>query len=259
MKRPRHRSPSYPAIALEEALTRARQMETMAGRHPAPVAEIARAWGYGPKSSGGRLALAALKKFGLMDDLGSGDARQGQLTDLSRHLLYYSTDRDSDLFRKTAQQAALTPKIHQELWERYGPDLPDDPLMRHYLVFDRAFSTAAADELLREFRSTLAYAGMTGPNATVSPNGQDSDEDTIEDPEEGLTPPTVEIQDPALDPHEDPKPLKQRAERTVQVTYSPTEWALLQGRFPMSEDDWDAMIAVLQAMKRGLVTSGSEQ
>ncbi len=47
---------------------------------------------------------------------------------------------------------------------------------------------------------------------------------------------------------------QQRETRTVQVTYSPDEWALLQGRFPMSEDDWDAMIEVMGAMKRGLVT-----
>lgn len=45
--------------------------------------------------------------------------------------------------------------------------------------------------------------------------------------------------------------------RTVQVTYSPSEWALLQAAFPMSEDDWDAMIAVLNAMKRGLVAKPS--
>jgi hypothetical protein len=54
---------------------------------------------------------------------------------------------------------------------------------------------------------------------------------------------------------------RDRSVRTILVTYSPEEWALLQGRFPMSEDDWDAMIAVLTAMKRGLVAkteSGDE-
>jgi len=28
-----------------------------------------------------------------------------------------------------------------------------------------------------------------------------------------------------------------------------------QARFPMTEEDWDAMIEVLNAMKRGLVTN----
>ena len=62
-------------------------------------------------------------------------------------------------------------------------------------------------------------------------------------------PATLELETPPADQ----TPKTPRTERTVHVTYSPTEWALLQARFPMTEEDWDAMIAVLGAMKRGLV------
>jgi hypothetical protein len=54
-------------------------------------------------------------------------------------------------------------------------------------------------------------------------------------------------------PREVAKPVKQ-LERTVQVPYSPGEWALVQAAFPLSEAAWTQMIAVLEAMKPGLVS-----
>jgi hypothetical protein len=41
----------------------------------------------------------------------------------------------------------------------------------------------------------------------------------------------------------------------VQVPYlpNPADWALLQARFPMTEEEWDSLIAVLQSIKVGLV------
>lgn len=71
-----------------------------------------------------------------------------------------------------------------------------------------------------------------------------------------MTPPaTISAKDTAAGtaPAAPPSASPARQQRTVQITYSPTEWALLEAAFPMSEDDWDAMIAVLSAMKRGLV------
>lgn len=47
----------------------------------------------------------------------------------------------------------------------------------------------------------------------------------------------------------------ERSLRTFYVPYAATEWAVVQAWLPMSEDDWDAMIAMLQVMKRGLVSA----
>lgn len=52
-----------------------------------------------------------------------------------------------------------------------------------------------------------------------------------------------------------PEQKPQREQRAVQVPYlpNPADWALLQARFPMTEEEWDSMIAVLQSIKVGLV------
>ena len=39
----------------------------------------------------------------------------------------------------------------------------------------------------------------------------------------------------------------------VQLPLSHGEWASLRGPFPLSADEWDQMMAVLQTMKPGLV------
>jgi hypothetical protein len=225
----------------------------LAGRHPARVSALLDQWGYSAKSSGGLLALAALKKFGLVEDHGSREAREVSLTDLGRELLFYWGDRESDAFITRAQKAALTPAIHRELWERYQGDLPDDRVILPHLVFESDFSESAAADLLGEFRRTLAFSRLTGDGGNVSPEGPDTSEET----EPVLPTPTLERPEEKVD--EPPKPTTdskggvEGAPRTVQVTYSPTDWALLQARFPMSEDDWEAMLETLNGMKRGLV------
>ena len=40
---------------------------------------------------------------------------------------------------------------------------------------------------------------------------------------------------------------------SVNIPYSPGKWASLNADFPLSESDWEAMLAMLAAMKPGLV------
>ena len=43
--------------------------------------------------------------------------------------------------------------------------------------------------------------------------------------------------------------------KEVQLPLANGVWPVLRGQFPMSSGDWDQMIALLQAMKPGLVRS----
>jgi hypothetical protein len=258
-KRVKHRSPSFPSIDLEKALERAQRLWDVAGKHPAPLESAMKAWGYSPKSSGGLQAAGALKQYGLLEDKGSGTARQVVLTKAAQELLVYGADKDSPEWKTRVRDAALRPKIHRLLWEKYDGSLPHDSVMLPFLKLDLGFSDEAATGMLKRLRTTIAFAGVSEGGDTVSEDDQDTDElgdengsGSLKDFDVmssaiGLTPSKPET------PSGTPETLKAPKQRTVQVTYSPTAWALVQAPFPLSEADWDAMMRVLDGMKPGLV------
>lgn len=257
-KRVKHRSPSYPSIPLDKALERVQQLWNVARRHDAPLESAMKAWGYSAKSSGGLQTVAALKQYGLVEDSGSGWARQVGLTKLAHELLVY-TDPGSPERQQRVREAALRPKVHRTLWEKYEGSLPDDSVMFPFLKLDLNFSDEAARDMLKRFRATLEFAGVSEGGDTVSHEAGDSEELSGEGPE-GSSEDNDQIMNPSTLQQASPPPpatttggTQTPAQRTVQVTYSPSAWALVQAPFPLSESDWDAMMRVLDGMKPGLV------
>ena len=123
-------------------------------------------WGYKEDSSTGYSCIAALKKFGLVDHEGMGDGRQVRLSGLALSILL-DKNPDSPERRDALRAAALGPRIHAELWERYGTELPSDQSLKRFLVLERSFNEAAVDELLDEYKVTMAFAGLpVGTGAT---------------------------------------------------------------------------------------------
>src|SRR4051812_1763070 len=78
------RSPGYPGIDLKTAVERARELWRAQQGNYANVGTILHHWGYKPHSGAGLVALAALKKFGFIEDDGSGQTRRARLTDEAR-------------------------------------------------------------------------------------------------------------------------------------------------------------------------------
>ncbi len=162
-KRNRTRSPSYPYVDLPTALEKAAILWRAEGRHPVAVNLAMQHWGYKEESSTGFSCIAALKKFGLVDHEGMGESRHVRLSNLALTILL-DNDPGSDARRDALRNAALGPRIHAELWDRYGAELPSDQSLRRFLVLERSFNEAAVDELLEEYRATMAFAGMdVGP------------------------------------------------------------------------------------------------
>lgn len=159
LKRSRTRSPAYPYIPLPAALEKAAVLWQVEGRHPAAVNVAMQHWGYKEDSSTGYSCVAALKKFGLVDHDGMGESRQVRLSGLALSILL-DKNPDSPARRDALRAAALGPRIHAELWERYGTELPSDQSLKRFLVVERSFNEAAVDELLDEYKVTMAFAGL---------------------------------------------------------------------------------------------------
>ncbi|HZV72152.1 MAG TPA: hypothetical protein VFF79_00395 [Conexibacter sp.] len=261
----KQRSPSYPAIGLKDAIERARILYNHEGRNAAPVSAVLSNWGYSAKSSGGRLALAALKKYGLIDDEGSKEHRQVRLTRLALTIVLDQRE-ESEERQQAIRAAALAPTIHRELLSKYPEGLPSDANLRHYLLLERAFTEGAVSDFIPRFRATIAFAGLGG-GGTLSPDEEDkTTANGSDDPgqEPGVTPPPAtnaaanqggHRTDPPPSSPPSPPPT---AHRAVQVPLSGAEWVTVQGAFPLTEEAWDQMIAVLNAMKPGLVKLGSD-
>jgi hypothetical protein len=174
-KSPRLRSPAYPGIDLEAAIKRAQEFYDRERRNSANAEIAVQHWGYKPTSGGGFIVIAALKAFGLISDSGSGKARKIQLTDLALRILL---DRRPDSLERSEaiKQAALMPKIHSSLWNKYRDEIPSEENLRHELVFERKFNENSVGDFIREFRATIKFANLSNSD-TVSLSDEDTGED----------------------------------------------------------------------------------
>src|SRR6266513_92314 len=109
--RTKDRSPNYPAIGLRRALELAQKLWDSDKRQPVLSQRAAMNMGFTSKSSAGMLALAAMRKYGLLDAEGSGDQRKVKLTETAITLLNPSASNRDQLLR----DAALKPALHLEL------------------------------------------------------------------------------------------------------------------------------------------------
>jgi len=252
----RPRSPSYPGVDLETALDRARLVHQHEQRHKANIDTILGHWNYSPRSGPGLVLLAALKKFGLMVDEGSGQDRQAGLSDLALDILL--DERDNSPERSAAiKKAALAPPIHSDLWEKYGGRLPSDQNLRFHLIRERAFTDSGADEFIAQFRRTISFARL-GEDGTIStPHG-----DKIREGKEVemLASPTAAViaSKPAVNT---PPAQKRMNDKGVGVDRVSAEvrkltfpligggMAILEAPLPMSEENYKLVITMLNTMQ----------
>jgi len=156
----RMRSPAYPYINLEGALRRAKEFYDKETRGAAYLRVAAKHWGYEEKSSAALQTAAALISFGLMRDEGTGEKRKLQLTQNALRILLdqrpESKERDEAI-----KQAALAPKIHSELWRRFGASTSNEQL-RHTLILDWTppFNENSVDGFIREYRDTISFGKL---------------------------------------------------------------------------------------------------
>ena len=250
------RSPSYPGINLETAVQRARQFYEQERQHPTAVGTVAQHWGYKSMNGPAAVTLAALKKFGLVTNEGTGNARRAKVTDLAVDILANPAD---DVRSSAVKEAALSPLIHSELWKKYGASLPSDSSLRWELTRDRGFTETGADEFIPEYHDTVAFAQLAEHGGTLPLK-----RDGLERHGDG---------DGSGEHHEETarRPLdrgtKQEGQRT-RMSDSETVYAIplprgagtvqVGANFPLSESEWQYFIALLNAMKDGLVDDGGQ-
>lgn len=162
VKRKRQRSPAYPYINLETALKRAKEFYENEARNAVNIKVAAKHWGYEEKSSGGLQTAATLISFGLLNDEGTGDKRKLQLTQNALRILLDARP-DSRERTNAIKEAALAPKVHQELWKKWGSALPSDSSLKYTLTVEWVppFNDNAVDGFIKEYKDTIAFAKLS--------------------------------------------------------------------------------------------------
>lgn len=193
----KERSPSFPYIGLTKALERAGQVYAQARRHEARVADVATAWGMGPKSSSTLQTIAALLAYGLLEDQSSGDTRKLKVTDLAFKAL---EDQRPGAREAALAEAAVKPKLIAEYLEKWKEGRPADGICISELRIDRGFTDDGARAFLRVFDDTR---GFTNAPASDTVNDKDGGAGRQESVENGDKPPIV------VNPPMPPKPQRQ--------------------------------------------------
>lgn len=244
----RSRSPSYPGVDLKRSLTLAKTVYVQAKHHPVAPELVFQAWGLKSKSSQAQVNIAALKRFGLLETMPQRGPYSGKVkvSDLALRILLDERQESADR-TKSIRDAALKPDIHAELWRQFDGELPENAALKFYLQRDRKFTESGAEDFIAQFRSTIAFAGLQPGDEQLADDTDDGDKVERDlDASMGMTrsgqsptPPTVVR--PSTDWREVPIPIAGEA------------WPKLAAKFPLTEDAWNQMLAVLEAMKPGLV------
>lgn len=180
------RSPNFPFISLARAVERTRDLYANHKREPARVASVATSWGYAPKSSGLLQTIGALKQFGLIEDLGSGDDRKVQITELARRILM---DDRPGAREEALKEAARKPRLISEYLERWVPERPSNSHCLSELQLDRHFTPDAAKSFLKVFDETVSHANLKeDEEARLGLGDAESDEPPSDRPSERVLP-----------------------------------------------------------------------
>lgn len=258
-KRVVNRSPEYPAVGLEDAITRAKTLHGEEGFAYAPVAVAAGHWGYAPGSGSGLRMIAALRHFGLLEETGSGKDRRVRLTQNAKAILL--DPREGSAEKQAAiRQAALSPKIYKTLWAAWGPDLPSDENMKYDLQFKYEFNPASVDGFIKDFRATVAFANL-GQGGDTSQEGEGGEAE-VSPPEAarksgGAAAPTPAKETPM------PEVVTQAHTRTwdFAIPLSSGAQAVLRVPLPMSLQDYALLTglldATLKSVKSSIVAEGT--
>ncbi len=190
LKRRRTRSPSYPYLNIKEAIEKARSFWDAEKRHPAPIDAAAKNWGYEPKSSAVALTVAALKKYGLLEDVGTagGNQRQVKLTESALKILL--TEEGTPEREAEIKTAALRPRLHRELWTKYGEQLPSDQTLQSWLLLEKKFNPSSVADFIKIYKVTISFAKLTASDIVSDTPTTEHKEDE-ESPMPTGTPPSA--------------------------------------------------------------------
>ncbi len=234
----RVRSPNYPAVSLTEAIERVRKVYEKEHTHKAAPEVVAKALGYSGLNGASLSVISALKKFGLLEEVGKDlKVSHGALTILV-------DPKDSTDRAKLIRQAAFAPALFSELQGQYGDSVPSDENLRSYLL-KRGFAPSSVDAPIRSYRETIALVSDL-PKEDNTPTTEENRETQMQSSAERTTQDVGRPAGTALQ-----RTMEMPATGSKQDVFSLDEGqVIIQWPANMSEDSFEDFKAWLQLLEK---------
>ena len=159
-KRTLTRSPGYPVLNLEEAISRAGTIYDKEQKHWAPLASVESHWGYKVGTGGANRVVSSLLKYGLLVQDGQKSNKRYKVSDDA--VLLLNAPKGTAQYREAALRCAEAPQIFRELKEHFELDskwsLPSEETIKTYLLVDRNFNRNSVPDFIRVLKETLDFA-----------------------------------------------------------------------------------------------------
>jgi hypothetical protein len=264
-KTKRQRSPNYPAVGLQNAVERARKLYDADGPPGSTLAAAFERIGFSNAHGQAQAVMSALKKFGLLEYV------DGRMVPTKLAIDVFEFPENHPRHIAALQEMALKPIIYAELVEQFREHarLPSDDSLRPELVSDKGFNKLAVDGFLSDFRSSLEYAGLLeGNTLKLSIQGDSGHNDAPEQPEQDRDNPAATLFGKIMDGGmfgrfvAKPKvpigtqsalPLSEKKMRDLAIPLMDDEVAYLRIPVPLSEENYEYLVAQIAMFKRGIV------
>ncbi len=164
----RIRSPNYPALSLPDAIEKVTALYRNVHTHAGPREVIAKGMGFNSLNGASATAISALHKYGLLEKLGDDI----KVSERALRILHPNSAEEK---AEAIREAAFDPPLFGEIAERFPGRLPNEELLRNYLV-RKGFVPAAAQTVLLAYRETSELversAGEHDSGPTSAPETQ---------------------------------------------------------------------------------------
>ncbi|HEY1561746.1 MAG TPA: hypothetical protein VGF71_12795 [Caulobacteraceae bacterium] len=177
----RQRSPSYPSLALEQAIDMVAKIHKANRTNVISRETAAKDMGYAGLTGRSLTVIGSLAQYGLIEKAGKGDIK---VTRRAVEILHPVEEAHRS---EAIVEAALAPALFRDLRERFPEGVPSENALRSFMV-QNDFNDVAIGPAISAFLETNAFAekakesGRTGPDraeAGESPSQTPPKEDQV--------------------------------------------------------------------------------
>ena len=164
----RQRSPNYPSVSLKTAIEKIVPWFKADGIVASPKDALVKHMGYEKFTGDAGRLLSALKGFGLLADA------DGRFKLTPRGVDIVAREPGDPKRQQALKDAATGPQIYRDLLKEYSAALPSDTTLSSELIAGKGFNHKYVKDFLKDFRATLAYAGIS-PSSVVESSEEHED------------------------------------------------------------------------------------